>query len=77
MRPYWVIFYDRKAGTVIAPSLTDATKEATRFGKVMQVEVLPYPADPVLVGQAGWVTCFSPERCMGFTSCRRPVACSE
>lgn len=77
MRPYWIVFYDRTAGTVEAPTLTDALKEATRFGKVMNAQVLPYPATPILVGNASVVMCFSPERCKGFTSCRRPVACSE
>jgi hypothetical protein len=78
MRPYWVVFYDRAAGCVEAPSYTDALKAASAFGKIMQCDVLPRPAAPRLVAETDpYIMCFDPQRCKGFTSCRRPISCCE
>ena len=78
MRPFWVTFYKREAGCIIAENIDKAALEASKHGAVERVQSLPYPASPMVEGtHDSVITCSDPWRCAGWTSCRRPLACSE
>lgn len=68
---YWVHFEDRKSGCV------EERGDAAQFGKVKEIFVLPYPADPQLTKGDCPPFCFSPEQCKGRTACPKNYACSE
>lgn len=80
--PYWVRFAD---GSAVCSEGLDAAEAAQRARdemgkKVVSIDVLPYPAKPILERPPGATTpifCYRPEECAGRTYCRRNPACNE
>ena len=92
MQAYWITFTDGSKGCCEGQSAYVAKRIAEKVAnkKVMGsefsdegVEILPYPASPVIWQFDHPVTgkcppfCHSPEQCKGGTSCPKSYACSE
>ncbi len=80
MTYYWVESDTGEKGTITADNKSQAKKLA-RFkltGKIKSINVLPYPADPVLNGTEGMPPfCWKPDECKGHTSCPRNPVCID
>lgn len=83
--PYWVTFEDSSGGCCDGLSISDAAQRATEITekKVSEVDILPYPASPII-----WQYkhpeygscppfCWSPKTCQGYSSCPKNRECSE
>lgn len=78
---YWVTFYSGPAGSVEAKDKGEAEVIGSRERggvQVHKVEVIPYPATPVLHNPSGCPAfCTTPVMCSGRTCCPKRYACSE
>jgi len=78
MSDFWVQFDNRASGTIQAKDEAEARTEGEKLGKVRQVDVIPYPRSPVLVGDRKTPAfCFGKDECLGRTSCPRSRACDD
>lgn len=82
MKPWWVVFEDRKAACVHTGWNDDentallVASEAT--GRVaLSAKPLPYTASPQVGRLRTEAWCHSPEKCAGHSSCQNRYACSN
>lgn len=76
---YWVEFENGRKGTIKAKDANDAKRIGLSIVgcEAIEVNTLPYPAEPKLNAIDCPSFCFSPERCKGQTSCPRLYSCTE
>lgn len=75
---YWVESHNGEKGTVTADNVADAKRIArTKMDAMLKkVNVLPYPAQPVLNSTGGTPEfCWEPDNCKGRTSCPKHPSC--
>lgn len=80
--PYWVVFEDGDKGCVELGIATGIPKNLTEIAfqkKVKSIDHIPYPAQPRLgpVKSDCPSFCFTPEQCVGRSSCPRRYACND
>ena len=79
---HWVTFADRKSGFIETAKGEDVRAIAETFGTVKAIDIMPYPADPILRRPEGDKNpcppfCYTPLQCKGRGSCPKSYACSE
>lgn len=79
--PFWVRFDGHKAACVEDETESAAKAQAAKITgcEVIDIQRLPYPAEPRISAEKGSCPafCFSPTTCAGRGSCPKSYACSE
>lgn len=77
--PAWVVFVDRPAGCVEAPSGGELLEYAEKLGRVESIHRLPYPCEPRIGSYRSETPsfCYGKSECFGRSTCPKWRSCSE
>jgi hypothetical protein len=83
MGSWWITFSDRGPACAGFVTKEEAGALADAAGRVVSMEVLPYPASPRLDDNEGWGEgqcpsfCYTPDKCKGRGSCPNNPCCTD